>query len=282
MKKPKGPDMSLPKVKTPKFLADLVSDLRDRRLLPLVAVLVVAIVAVPIALSKSATQPQSAPDGSLLGSASTANASHLTAVPDAPGLRDYHRRLSHQHATDPFTPPASASPSQPESAATESSATASSSSASVPSSSESTPATAENGSTTSNETSVVHLETKYFSYDIDVRIVDTTPGADASAASRREPTVRRNLPTLTKLPWKKMPAAVYMGASSDGKRAILLISSNVQSVSGEGRCVLGSAGICQLLALKPGSPEEIVYGANGHTFRIQILKIHLVVTHRPD
>lgn len=272
--------MSLPEIKTPKFVGDLVQDLRDRRLLPLVAVLVVAIIAVPIALSKSSAQPQGAPDRSLLGSASTASASHLTATPDAPGLRDYHRRLSHQHATDPFTPPASASPSQPESSATESSATASSSSESVPSSSESTPATGENGSTTSNETSAVHSETKYFSHAIDVRIVNVTSASGAATSAKAEPTVRRDLPTLTKLPSRKTPAVVFMGASSDGKKAILLISSNVQ-VAGEGRCVLGSAEVCQLLALEPGSPETFVYGANGRTFRIQLLKIHLVVTHRP-
>ncbi len=274
--------MSLPAVKTPKFLTDLGRDLRDRRLLPLVAVLVVAIVAVPIALSKSAAQPQStAGKSSLLGSALAANASHLTVVPNTPGLRDYHRRLSDRHATNPFTaPPEETSSSQSSSAETQSSGAESSSAASVTSSSGSTPATTENGSTTSGEAgSLVHVKTTYFSHAIDVRTVNTTLGA--GPAGKSEPIVRRNLPLLTKLPSKKTPAVIFMGTSADGKNAIVLISSNVRAVSGKNRCVLGTADVCQLLALEPGSPETFVYGANGRTFRIQLLKVHLVVTHRP-
>ena len=53
----KGPELKLPdkmpKLKAPKFLADIYADLRERHLLPLVAVLLIAIVAVPIALSES-------------------------------------------------------------------------------------------------------------------------------------------------------------------------------------------------------------------------------------
>jgi hypothetical protein len=271
--------MRLPEVKTPKFLTDLVRDLRDRRLLPLVAVLVVAIVAVPIALSKSAAQPPStAGKSSLLGAALAAKASHLTAVPDAPGLRDYHRRLRGRHATNPFTPPPSAAPSQSESASTQSSVAESSSSASVTSPSGSTPATTENGSTTSGEaTSVVHLETKYFTHAIDVRVVNSAPGANSSQS---KPVVRHNLPTLSELPGRKAPAVVFMGA--DGKRALMLVSAGVQPVpGGDGHCALVSAGGCQLMVLKPGQVETFAYGEGGRTVRIKLLKISLVVTHRP-
>lgn len=273
--------MRLPEVKTPKFLTDLVRDLRDRRLLPLVAVLVVAIVAVPIALSKSAAQPPStAGKSSLLGAALAAKASHLTAVPDAPGLRDYHRRLRGRHATNPFTPPPSATPSQPQSASTQSSVAESSSSAGVTSPSGSTTsATAENGSTTSGEApSMAHLETKYFTHAIDVRVVNSAaPGA---APGKSELVVRHNLPTLSGLPGRKAPAVVFMGA--DGKRALMLISASAQPVpGGDGHCALVSAGVCQLMVLKPGQAETFAYGEGGRTVRIKLLKISLVVTHRP-
>jgi hypothetical protein len=272
--------MRLPEVKTPKFLTDLVRDLRDRRLLPLVAVLVVAIVAVPIALSKSAAQPPStAGKSSLLGAALAAKASHLTAVPDAPGLRDYHRRLRGRHATNPFTPPPSAAPPQSESASTQSSVAESSSSASVTSSSGSA---TENGSTTSGEApSSVHPETKYYSHAIDVRVVNVASASSKAAATKSEPIVRHNLPALTKLPGDKTPAAVFLGTSSSGTKAVLLISSNVQALAGKSRCVLGAPGVCQLLELEPGSPETFVYGPNGRTFRIMLLKVHLVVTTHP-
>ena len=46
----KGPELKMPELKVPPFLSDLFYDLRDRRLLPLVALVVVAIVAVPFLL----------------------------------------------------------------------------------------------------------------------------------------------------------------------------------------------------------------------------------------
>ena len=47
MKKLKGPDLKMPELKVPAFVSDLYYDLRDRRLLPLVGFVLVAIVAVP-------------------------------------------------------------------------------------------------------------------------------------------------------------------------------------------------------------------------------------------
>jgi hypothetical protein len=256
--------MRLPEVKAPKFLTDLVRDLRDRRLLPLVAVLVVAIVAVPIALSKSTSPPPSS-GKSLLGSALAANASHLTVVPDAPGLRDYHRRLNDRHATDPFTPPPGSSSSQ-SSTETQSSAAGS------------TEVTAENGSTTSGEAaSLVHAETKYFTHAIDVKIVNSP--APGTAPGKSEPVVRHDVPTLSGLPGRESPAVVFMGA--DGTHALLLISAAVQPEKGNGHCALVSADTCQLMLLKPGKEETFAYGDSGHTVRIRLLKISLVITPRP-
>jgi hypothetical protein len=39
--------------------------------------------------------------------------------------------------------------------------------------------------------------------------------------------------------------------------------------------VLGSE-TCQLLAMEPGLPETFVYGGAGKTYKIELLKIHLV------
>ena len=57
----KGPEIKLPDLKVPAPLVDLYYDLRERHLLPLVAVLLVAIVAVPIALSQSSQSGGSNP-----------------------------------------------------------------------------------------------------------------------------------------------------------------------------------------------------------------------------
>ncbi len=52
MKRPKGPELKMPEPKAPAFLADLYYDLRDRRLLPLLALVVVAIAATPFLLGQ--------------------------------------------------------------------------------------------------------------------------------------------------------------------------------------------------------------------------------------
>ena len=91
--------------------------------------------------------------------------------------------------------------------------------------------------------------------------------------------IRRNLPELTTLPSRKKPAAIFMGVTKDGQKALLLISSNVTAIFGEDRCVLGSQ-TCQLLALEPGAPETLVYGPKHRTVKIELLKTHLVVTNK--
>jgi len=59
----KGPELKLSELKVPPFLTDLYYDLRDRRLLPLVALVVVAIFAVPFLLGGESTKPATPPSG---------------------------------------------------------------------------------------------------------------------------------------------------------------------------------------------------------------------------
>jgi hypothetical protein len=273
----KGPEVKLPEMKVPGFLSDLYYDLRDRRLLPLVAVLAVAIVAVPIAFSDS-----SIPDAPLASSAIATpgiavDESGLVVAKATPGLRDYRRRLDELTARNPFkqqyTKPASADGGSSDSSS-EGGSTVSTGSTSTGTTTY-TPSTAPSGSPTG--------ELRYFTFAIDVRVVQV-PGGDERVSpdeegSSGEPkaTVRRNLPPLTPLPGRDTPAATYMGVSKDRRKALLLISDNVRSIFGDARCVVGTQS-CQLLAIEPGVPVTFVWGANGRTFRIELLKIELVVT----
>jgi hypothetical protein len=90
-------------VKAPDFLLDLYYDLRERRLLPLVALVVVAILAVPFLLGRDSEAPELSvpPSGAAGGAASAAEGARLTVVESTPGLRDYRKRL-HGSPTDPF------------------------------------------------------------------------------------------------------------------------------------------------------------------------------------
>ncbi len=139
------------------------------------------------------------------------------------------------------------------------------------------------GSTTVPETGGAPVPTPgpgkltYYSYAIDVRVVSGGSQNAASGGTGGKTQVRRNLPELTMLPSRESPAAVYMGSTKDGNKALMLISSNVEAIFGDGKCVLGSQ-TCELLAMEAGVPETFVYGGQGRTFKIELLKIHLVET----
>ncbi len=301
MKQLKRPEIKTPDLKVPDFLRDLAGDLRERHLLPLVGLLLVAIVVVPFALSRSGKSESSSDQGGGAGLAAAAGAAAAgprvtTFANSVTGLRDYKRRLRALSAKDPFkqqyaAPAAGASGA----AAAASAAAASAPALGVTSSgggglepSVSPPVNSGGGQNGGggNGGSTVKVETKYASYEIDVRISGAGSGGGGTASSTGSASakggvrVRRSLPELTKLPDRKHPAAIFMGVSSDSKKALLLVSSNVRAVFGDARCLVGSRS-CQLLALEPGIPETFVYGARGHTYRIELLKIHRVLSRHP-
>jgi hypothetical protein len=291
----KGPELKLSELKMPDFLHDLFYDLKERHLLPLVAVLIVAIVGAPIYF-KNSNKPEDEPAATLpaatASTAATGQGGTIVVARSEPGLRDYRRRLKDYHALDPFrqqdgevstateatpseagastpvapreativgeesAPPAAESPYEPP--AYESP---------VLPATESSPAPSTGGTT----------QTRYASSAIDVRIVTVPPQSaeqKRAGADRPKPEtqVRHNLPELTMLPARKTPAATFMGLTNDGKKALFVVSSDVVSIFGEAKCVVGSQS-CQLLAIEPEMPVTFVYGPQERTYRIEVLKI---------
>ena len=288
----KGPEIKLSslkpsKVKVPQALSDLYWDLRDRYLLPAVVVLVVAIAAVPLVLggsSDSDWQDELAEAGiseeAATSSAAPAATGELVAKA-APGLRDYRRRLHDRQEKDPFIQQFSGGSEISAVTSSGGSEVSSTGSISSPTPEGSAPSEiTEDVPPTEPETDSPQLA--WFSYAIDVRVVamgeagGATGRASASAsAGNNQVTVRRNLPELTVLPNNGTPAAIYMGVTKDGEKALLMLSDQVQGVFGDGVCVLGSAS-CQLLAIEPGLPVTVVYGPAERTFRIELLKLRLL------
>src|SRR5262249_27668883 len=83
----------------------LFYDLKERHLLPLVALLLVAMVAAPIYFknsTKSDPKPAVTPVPTATASSATASGETLVVARSAPGLRDYRRRLKKYRALEPF------------------------------------------------------------------------------------------------------------------------------------------------------------------------------------
>jgi hypothetical protein len=274
----RGPELKMPELRMPRFLVDLFYDLHDRRLLPLVGLVIVAIVAVPILLGGDSKMPAApAPQAPAAASASGIEAGELTVVRAAPGLRDYRKRLSDRRPTDPFkqrytapvlkgaklqtqttTTSTSSSTADTTTTTTSGDLPASSSPAKPPASTP--PSTGGDGGSTPSGGDDKTTATSS-GYTIDVRIVH-----------EGKEQIRKSVPEMTKLPGDKVPAVMFMGATGGGKKALLLVSSDVVSVLGDAKCSLGSE-TCDLLAVEPGFPETFVYGANARRYRITILKI---------
>lgn len=277
----KGPDLKLPDLKVPDFLLDIYYDLRERHLLPLVAILLVALVALPIALRGDASEPTPGA-GATAGASSVMPSSKLVVAKAAPGLRDYRRRLDGQTPQDPFVQKYTGGNSEEGAAVgsageggTEGGGATLESIPSEPSAPESTGGGGldDGGSEPSSDS-----ELTYYSFSIDVRVV---PVSSSPGEKKPKPSVRRNLPALTMLPSRKTPALTFMTVTKDEKKVLMLVNDNVRALFGDGVCAVGT-NTCQLLALEPGVPETVVYGAEERTYRIEVLKLKLVTTDSLD
>jgi hypothetical protein len=269
----KGPELKMPDPKVPDFMLDIYYDLRERHLLPLVAILLVALVALPIVLSSGSGSDE--PEVVIATPSTTVPTSKLIVAKAAPGLREYKKRLA-------------GSPKNPfKQQYTGGGGAAGEGVGAAPSGEESTVAVE---SSESSETSIEGTETtppsegngeppeeghlRYYSWAIDVRVV---PVSSDQGKDKPQASVRHNLPGMTMLPSRSVPALTFIGVTKDEKSAVMLVSDKVTGLFGDGVCTEGSER-CQLIVLEPGVPETVVYGANSHTYRIELLKIRLLKT----
>ncbi len=299
---------SVPAIKPPKMLADLYADLRDRHLLPLVAVLIAAIVAAPIVLGGGGEGEQE-PE-TTLGSASggKATASAFTVVPAEPALRSPSKRLAHRQALDPFRPAGGGSEGGGGSGGSTSSTSGGSQASSISSgaaggstgvessagepapvetspgeagSGESSSAESETGagegsggsegSTTTESSTVVQNEV--VSYSISIQ-AGNLPG------KLKE---RTGVEPMTKLPSAKHPVVLFVGLSKNHRRALFLMTSRVTGYYGAAHCAIDKEA-CQMVEVTPGRAASfgIGYGKGATRFKIEVRKIERVVRSRKD
>lgn len=293
MKRPKGPQAKMPALKPPAVVADLYYDLRDRRLLPLIALVAVAIVATPFLLGQDSevTEPPPVPAAiQALKEAGGERTATLTVVEAKPGLRDYRKRLRGREPLDPFRSfgkpslkgaqlgsgkeggSASSASSTSTSTTVKETTTKTSTTDETSSGGGSAPASLPSSGTGGSGKSHV----TFYTFAIDVKIVKSVDGEP------QEPVVRKRVMSQTPLPGEKDQVVTYMGPArtEDGKatgNVLLLASDRVTEIAGDAKCLSGEE-VCQLLEVESGFPVVFAVGAGGVKYTINVLKLDLVVT----
>jgi hypothetical protein len=257
-----------------KFFGDIVYDLRNRGLLPVVVLLLVAIVAIPMVITRGSSSSAPIADTAAIQEAvASAPEAQSAVVAYEPGLRKYQDRLDKLSPKDPFEQQFSAAVQ----AATELNGTVSGGDASETT----TPAdvSGDTGSTDTSSDSTSkkkkkkkkkNARTVYASYQTDVMVGE----AGASLQSLT------NVAPLTPLPSETAPVLIYLGPNAGGQYGLFLVSNKVSQLSGPGICV-PAPDDCALLALSPGQTEDLVYDADGKTYQIQLVGLRRVVSSTP-
>jgi hypothetical protein len=280
-----GPELKMPKLKgsemkVPPFLSDLYFDLRDRRLLPLVALILIGIVAAPVLLKGSASEPEAGP-APIAGAGSAEPAGQtLTVVRAEPGLRNYRKRLAHRSPTNPFeqrfdgarlkgsqlneVPPTGSS-----GASTETSSSTGTSQETIVTSPSGAPG-GETGGAGGEPGKLV-----FFTFAVDVQISRIETKADGTV-DETEPNLHQKVLPPTALPGKKAPVVTYLGLGSKVHLPMFMVSNDVSEVDGKNQCISAGA-ICQLIMLQPGKPEVFVYGPNKVRYKIVVTHVEPIV-----
>jgi hypothetical protein len=272
-----------PTLQTPKFLDDLVRDLRERRLLPVVIVLLVAIVAVPIALSVSSSTPAPSTDPAATGIVpADAPEAQAAVLAENPGLRDYRERLDAFKAQNPFEqqfePTVAAGgaggaasgesgvPGLPSTDTSTTTAPTGGSGGSVPPAGSTDTAPAGSTDTTtppSDGGSSGGGGLQFFAPRVDVLY-----GPDGNVKKHK-----------IKLLDVLNPVGAFAGVTEDAGQALFVLSTDVVGVPGDGQCA-PSADDCQFLALKEGDAVDILYQPAGvavpTVYKLKVERIKLV------
>jgi hypothetical protein len=281
-----------PELKAPDFLADFYFDLRDRRLLPLIGLVVVAIAAAPFLLGSDEEPQVPSPAPEVAGVDGPAvDGARLTVVESTPGLRDYRKRL-HGKPADPFVQRYTGVPStsqlestgtggedeveapsggEPAVSSEPSSGGEATDGGSSPGSSGGAPPASGGG-----EGGAGPKKPRLFEFVVDVQISHTEATEDGRQKMGK-PAVHRAVRPLTQLPGKKAPVVTTMGINLHSGKVMFLVSDEVRSLDGEFDCAGRTPdGICELLEVEAGFPLELIYGPNEVRYRIKPTRIDVV------
>ena len=253
---------------------NLISELREKRLWPVAAALIIALVAVPVLLSSSGKTVAVSPTP-VTGSASTPTpalpAVSVTTTPSDARLTGPERDPFSQQVKASSGTTGSSTGTSSTAATGSSSSTGSSGSTSSGGTGAATTTTATSTTTTSTTTSVTEPPVKYLYFEVSV----------VYGGSGSVPRTLDNVTRLTPLPRASDPLIVYLGVEKDKKTAMFLVSQIVHP-TGQGKC-LPNRSDCQFLDMKAGEADlfKVVRPSGTVEFTVSLTAVKTVSTTSP-
>jgi hypothetical protein len=253
--------------KVQKLFGDVIYDLRSRGLLPVVILLLVAMVAVPVLISRGGSD-SSTPSLQTAAAVPSTPENETAVVSYSPsGVRDYRRRLDDLSPKNPFRrqfDEAAASASKLSVDNSAALATDSSGSGSADSATTKGGDTTSGGGTGSSGGTDGDKKKRKTSYTYSVTVM----AGDVETTL----TPFGHIAPMTPLPSQTTSVLVFYGLNGDNKRALFLVSNKVDGLTGPGTCV-PAPDDCSLLSLAPGQSEDLHYSKDGHTYRVVVAEI---------
>ena len=258
--------------KAQKFFGDLIYDMRSRGLLPLAALLVVAMITVPMYLAGQGSDPVAPPAAPPADTADLAPENQAAVVAYEPGVRDYKERLSEQSEKDPFIQQFTVTKKATDSLekATSSGGGGAVDPAASTGTGSSGGSTSPTGGSGSGSGGGKTTGPRYYFYETDVFAGQA--GTELKRFNR--------VPNTSPLPSREVPVVLYMGVTNGGKSAVFSVSRDVVGVSGTGLCS-PTPESCQLLALEKGQSADLTYGYANAVYTREGRRLRLRVTRKP-
>lgn len=267
-------------IQPPQLLVDVFRDLRDRRLLIPAGALLVALVAVPMLLSRSEA-PAPPPLAEVADAAAVGAATEPAVLTENVTVRDYERRLDDLKQKNPFTEQFEVPPSDGGGlegsglgAAQASGGGAGSPSGGGPIASDSDSAInpsdvqpsssppASSPPASSPPPKPPRIETRYFTWRIDV-----LAGPVGSAVERN------GVGQLSLLPSNSKPVVVFLGITASGQEAVFAVSNDATTTDTTGSCE-PSPSNCAYVVLERGQGATFEYAPDGVTYRLALKDIN--------
>jgi hypothetical protein len=259
------------------FLLDLWHDLREKRLWPVAVVLLLALVAIPVALSKSSEPPPAPPRTHQTAEAPEPKTfKGLASVTLDEGELDAGSTLDRFDPSNPFLPPSGVVKRATEADQTSAAGPGPSGAADAETPSRDT-GTSEGGGddagggeqpTDQGGDTGSHEQTQQYTYVVDLTFT-------ANERTRRVKGMER----LGMLPSQANPLLIFLGVTQNAGNAVFLVDSTLQA-AGEGQCK-PSGDECAFLHIGAGSVHEFT-NEDGDSYRLRIDEIRKVKVGSPD